>query len=102
MQYGDLFEEKLKQHKLSFAREYTTVFAGAERHPNRIDFVIADSIIVELKAKSVLEQIDFVQAHRYLDALRIDLALLVNFRERFLRPRRLIRRGATPNHSRLS
>ena len=59
----------------------------------RADLVIDDKILVELKVVDRLTNDHRLQLLRYLEALNLELALLVNFR---LRPLQIIRviRGA--------
>ena len=57
---------------------------------NIIDFIIDDRVILEIKAKSVLTKQDYYQAKRYLISLKKDLCLLVNFRDTFLKPKRVL------------
>ena len=44
----------------------------------RVDFIV-DQVMVEIKAKSVLEPADFVQALSYLRASGYQVGLLLNF-----------------------
>lgn len=46
---------------------------------NRIDFLISDAIVIELKAKRFISREDYYQMKRYLTALNLELGLLVNF-----------------------
>ena len=55
----------------------------------RVDFVI-DQVMVELKAKHQLEDVDFVQALSYLRASGYTVGLLLNFGARKLEIKRLI------------
>lgn len=85
-QYGDFLEEKLKEIKIPYIREYKI-----EKTGNIIDFFIDNKIILELKTKSIILKEDYYQTQRYLQALDIKLALLVNFRNRYLKPIRVIK-----------
>jgi len=85
-QYGDLLEEKLKEIKIPYKRESKIGKTG-----NTIDFLIDNKIILELKAKSFILKEDYYQTQRYLQILNIKLALLANFRNRYLKPIRIIR-----------
>jgi GxxExxY protein len=85
-QYGDLLEEKLKGIKIPYKREFKVKKAG-----NIIDFLIDNKIVLEIKAKTLITKEDYYQAQRYLQALNIKLALLINFRNRYLKPSRIIR-----------
>lgn len=58
---------------------------------NIVDFIIEDKIILEIKAKRLLEKIDFYQAQRYLQATNLKLGLLINFRNRYIKPVRIVK-----------
>ena len=56
----------------------------------RADFVVAQKVLVELKAIAVLENVHEVQVLNYLRAYRLEVALLINFGEKSLKYKRLI------------
>ncbi len=85
-QYGDLLEEKLKQSKLAYTREQTIGDSG-----NIADFIVENKILLELKAKRIITREDYYQTQRYLQETQIKLALVINFRDRTMRPKRVIR-----------
>ncbi|NIA18310.1 MAG: GxxExxY protein [Actinobacteria bacterium] len=91
-QYGDLLEKKLKDNKLKYEREkiIPALFEGEKNGRNRIDFIIEGKIIIELKCKRVIGREDFYQTQRYLKAFNKKLGLIVNFREKYLKPKRAI------------
>lgn len=84
-QYCDLIEEKLKELKIPYEREYST------KDGNRIDFLIDGKIILAVKAKRIVLKEDFYQLQRYLQSLNKKLGLIVNFRNRYLKPIRIVR-----------
>ena len=90
-QYGDLIEIKFKENNICYEREkiLPASFAG-EKNRNRIDFLIEDKIILEMKCKRVVEKSDYYQLKRYLITFDIRLGLLVNFREKYLKPKRVL------------
>ena len=85
-QYCDLLEEKLKLAKIVYKREYKINDTG-----NIIDFLIEDKILLEIKAKRLILKIDFYQTQRYLQSLGIKLGMILNFRNRYLKPIRIIK-----------
>ncbi len=85
-QYGDLVEKKLKENQLKFKRECQIGGSG-----NVVDFVIEDKIVIELKAKRILNKEDYEQVQRYLQESQLKLGLLVNFRDKFIKPSRIVR-----------
>jgi GxxExxY protein len=90
-QYGDLIENKFKENNIRYEREkiLPASFVG-EKSRNRIDFLIEDKIVLEIKCKRINERNDFYQLKRYLIALDKRLGLLVNFREKYLKPKRVL------------
>lgn len=90
-QYGDAIERYLKEFGIPYEREKVLPvdFPGEHRGRNKVDFVIADKILLEIKAKRFITKEDYFQAKRYLSASKKRLAILVNFRSRYLSPRRI-------------
>lgn len=84
-QYGDLLEEALTLRNISFKREVSDNFG------NRLDFLVDDKIIIELKVKPIIEKKDYFQAQRYLQMFDKKLCLLVNFSNRYVKPIRVIK-----------
>jgi len=91
-QYGDLFARKLQKGKIGFQREkfLPESFRGENIHRNRVDFIIEEKIIIEFKCKRVIERADYYQVKRYLVSLDKKLGLIVNFHEKYLKPRRVL------------
>ena len=85
-QYGDALEKALRKQKISYRREFR-----AENTGNILDFIIENKLILELKAKRFILKEDYYQVQRYLQTTSIKLGLLINFRNRFLKPIRVIR-----------
>jgi len=65
-------------------------FRGGRKGRNRIDFLIDDKIILEIKCKRFLDKDDYYQTQRYLHAFNKKLAILVNFRDQRVKPRRIL------------
>lgn len=86
-QYADLFEIKLKENNISYKRELRVGDSG-----NIIDFLIDEKIIIEFKSKPFLLKDDYFQTQRYLQSLNLQLGILVNFRTRYLQPKRILRK----------
>ena len=85
-QYADLLEKKFIERKIKFKRELMVSDSG-----NILDFLIEDKIVLEIKAKTLILKDDFHQTQRYLQSLNKKLGLLVNFRNRYLKPMRIIK-----------
>jgi GxxExxY protein len=91
-QYADAIENKLKELKINYKREETIPpsFEGELKGRNKVDFIIEDKLILELKAKRILEKEDYYQVRRYLDAFNKKLGLLVNFRQKMIQVKRIL------------
>lgn len=85
-QYCDLLEMKFKKQNLNFKRELNIGNTG-----NRLDFLINDKIILEIKAKDKIEKDDYFQLQRYLQRTGYLLGYLINFRCRYLSPKRIVK-----------
>jgi GxxExxY protein len=73
--------------ELELLVKYKDLIVG--RH--RVDMVIADRIIVELKAMSGITDIHIAQALSYMKASGLEIALIINFGEESLVWKRLVR-----------
>jgi GxxExxY protein len=87
-QYGDVLEKKLKQEGISYKREQGVSIGG--RLSNFVDFIVEDKIAIDLKAKPFVTKEDYFQMKRYLEATGLELGLIVNFRSKYLRPKRIL------------
>ena len=91
-QYADALEHELTLQKIPFEREkiMPVSFAGEMSGRNKVDFLIQDKVILELKSKRILTKEDYYQTKRYLTSTNKKLGILVNFREQYLKPRRIL------------
>jgi GxxExxY protein len=91
-QYGDMIEEFLRKETIKFEREkiLPKMFEEEKEGRNKVDFLIEEKIVLEIKAKTIIEKYDYYQIMRYLKILNKKLGLLVNFRNRYLRVKRVI------------
>ncbi len=66
---------------LKFVREkeQTIFYQEQEVGVRRVDFIVEDSIIVELKAVINLENVHLAQAKNYVVAYDFEIGLLINF-----------------------
>lgn len=98
---GTKFQEKhyqkaicmlLEEQNILFQKEvsFDLEFNGAPLGKFRADLVIDNKILIELKAVDRLTTEHKQQILRYLEALKLKLALLVNFRIRPLQIRRIV------------
>jgi GxxExxY protein len=92
--YEDALEYELREAGLRVGRQVEVVipYKEIELRGQRIDLVVEDCIIVELKAVEAIEPVHRAQLLSYLRAARLPLGLLINFNTKALRDgiRRLI------------
>lgn len=91
--YKDALEFEFKNDKMPFDREvrYNVNYKGTVlNHHFYADFVVFDSIILEIKAKSAISDQCIAQAINYLKVSGNKLALIVNFGEKKLTSKRVI------------
>jgi GxxExxY protein len=91
-QYGDALENLLKENNISYDREIPLpqAFKGEKERRNIADFVVDNKIIVELKAKDIVLKNDYYQIMRYLVSFNKKLGIIFNFRQKVLRPKRIL------------
>jgi GxxExxY protein len=79
--YGDALAIELQQRKLEFDREVEVYvnYKGKKVGTGRIDFLVENTIVVELKAVDNLRPIHDAQLLSYLKMTRHPLGLLINF-----------------------
>lgn len=90
--YQCALEIELEKQKLSFIKEkeITIYYKDKIVGKIRVDFLIEDSVCVELKAISKLEDKELNQALNYLKAYKMEIGLLINFGGNSLEFKRLI------------
>ena len=77
---------ELRKKNIGFVREkrQTIYYEGAEVGTRRVDFVVEDRVIVELKAVARLENVHLAQAKNYVVIYDFPKGLLINFGGRSL------------------
>jgi GxxExxY protein len=78
---------ELRLRKIPFERQYTfkLIYKGESVGEGRIDVLVADRLIVELKATDRVLPIHQSQVISYLKAMNLSLALIINFNISLLR-----------------
>jgi GxxExxY protein len=91
-QYADALESLFKENKINYEREkeLEPSFEGEHRRRNVADFIVEDKIVLELKTKTALTQEEYFQVKRYLSTCNKKLGILVNFRTKYLAPKRIL------------
>lgn len=95
-QYSDFVEKLLKESKLKYEREkiLPPIFDGEKAGRNKVDFLIENEIILEIKSKKIILKDDYYQIKRYLTVLNKKLGILVNFRSSYIYPKRVLNSAA--------
>jgi GxxExxY protein len=90
--YENAFIIELQRKGLPFERQKEVViqYDGVEVGKHRLDLIVADTIVVELKAIRNIEDIHFVIVRSYLKALDKEHGLLMNFSRKVLEVKRVI------------
>ena len=86
---------EFQRARLDFAREVDQKI-HYDRHEvgtRRADFVVANSVVVELKALANLENLHIVQAKNYVVAYGFERGLLINFGAERLQYKRIFKRA---------
>lgn len=93
-QYCDALEKLLIKENIKCQREIEVPikFEDIELVGNILDFLIEDSIVLDVKCKKEITKKDYVQMKRYLVASEKELGVIVNFSENSLKPKRILRK----------
>ena len=96
-QYSDKIEEYLKKLKVVYEREKTLPSSIKQEiiGKDRVDFIVDNKIVLEVKAKSFLNKEDYYQVRRYLSIINRKLGILVNFRAKYIVPKRILNSKAS-------
>ncbi len=91
-QYADALETVFKENKIKNCREFSieVSFTGEQKRRNIVDFLVEDNILLDLKAKTLITKDDYFQMQRYLASANKKLGIIVNFRQKYLSPKRVL------------
>jgi len=91
-QYADRLEKILQEEKIKYQRETPLMksFSGERSNRNIPDFIVEDKIVLDAKAKRLISRDDYFQMKRYLTSAKKKLGIIVNFRQKYLTPRRVL------------
>ena len=89
--YGDALEVEIKENNISFKRENKSPINYNEKQIGygKYDFLVENKIVIEIKARPFITKQDYYQILRYLKSENIKLGLLVNFRNKYIKPKRI-------------
>jgi GxxExxY protein len=79
--YGNAFCLELLARNVPFEREKSFVVKYRDRPvgSHRLDLIVRDQVVIELKAVKALKRVHEAQVLAYLKASRLPVALLMNF-----------------------
>lgn len=92
--YQRALQIEMKIEGLQFEREHNMIiyYRDQEIGKRRVDFLVEDCVIVELKAILKLEDVHYAQARNYLEAYNLEVGLLLNFGAKSLEYKRMYNR----------
>ncbi len=90
--YEEALKIELSEHELKFEyqKEIEVDYLGVVIGRHRLDLVVEEKIIVELKAVKAFEDIHFAQLRSYLKATDLKVGLLLNFARPTLDIKRIV------------
>ena len=91
--YKDAMEIDFIEAEIPFEREkrFTVIYKNKIlRNPYMADFIVFDSIILEVKSITAITEAHIAQAISYLSVSGMKLALVINFGERSLSYKRIV------------
>ena len=82
---------EFEKQGIKFSREIEKeiYYEGINVGMRRMDFLVEKIIMVELKAKSSLDDVHLAQALNYLEAYKLETGLLINFGSKSLEVKRI-------------
>ena len=99
---GNGFQEVIYQRSLAieleaaglvFAREteMSIFYRGVNVGSRRVDFLVAETVLVELKAVHEMNSSHYAQIINYLESYQLEVGLLINFGEVSLKYKRFLK-----------
>jgi GxxExxY protein len=90
--YEEALKLELSEHRLHYdsQKEIKIMYLGVEIGTHRLDLLVENKIIVELKALKEFADIHFAQLRSYLKATGLKVGLLLNFAKPSLEIKRVV------------
>jgi len=90
---------EFQKQELNFVREkeMPIYYEGIHVGTRRVDFMVEEKVLIEIKAVIKLEDVHIAQALNYLEAFRMDTGLLINFGGKSLEFKRLFSKKTKHN-----
>jgi GxxExxY protein len=89
--YQRALEIEFRKENIQYARELEMpiIYEEQEIGSRRVDFLVENEVLVELKALIKMEDVHLAQGLNYLVAYKLDKGLLINFGAQSLEVKRL-------------
>jgi len=90
--YENAFILELEKHNLHVERQQEVIvkYDGIEVGRHRLDLIVNDTIVAELKAVKNIEDVHFAIVKSYLKALGKEHGLIINFSKKVVEVKRVI------------
>lgn len=90
--YANALDVALRERKVTFIREHEVdlTFHGVHVGQHRLDLVVENKVVVELKAVEKLAPVHFAQLRSYLASTDLAVGLLLNFNAPVLEVKRVV------------
>ena len=90
--YENAFILELEKHNLHVQRQQEVIvkYDGIEVGRHRLDLIVDDTIVVELKAVKNIEDVHFAIVKSYLKAMGKEHSLIINFSRKVVEVKRVI------------
>ena len=90
--YENAFILELEKHNLHVERKQEVIvkYGGIEVGRHRLDLIVNDTIVIELKAVKNIEDVHFAIVKSYLKALGKEHGLIINFSKKVVEVKRVI------------
>ena len=85
-QYSKVVARMFKERGMGYEAEVSIGDSG-----NIVDGIVEKLVLLEFKAKRILTPEDYYQIQRYLQETNLRLGILVNFRDKLIRPKRVVK-----------
>lgn len=90
--YEDAIAKEFDNRKIRYKRQHTVdlKYKGEKIGKYRLDFLVEDIIVIELKTGDFYSKQNMTQAVQYLKALNLKLAMLINITQHGVKYRRVL------------
>lgn len=85
-QYGEVVDRLFQEKNIPYKKEVVIGDSG-----NIVDGIVDGKVLLEFKAKRIVTKDDYYQTQRYLQETGLLLGILVNFRDKYIKPKRIVK-----------